>query len=120
MKIQRHPRMHDISVGDEVLSYRTNMYARVEEVFPAAVCVKLAAVCQIAGRFETREIAQLWRADEIENLSRCCYCGTRDDLAMLQQTHTPQRVCTTCRSVLRLSHADVFAEALAPYDETAS
>jgi hypothetical protein len=29
MKIQRHPRIQDIAVGDEVLSYRTNMFARV-------------------------------------------------------------------------------------------
>lgn len=113
MKIQRHPRMQDIAVGDEVLSYRTNMYARVEEVFPAAVCVKLTVVRQVGCRFETHEIAQLWRADEIENLSRCCYCGSHDDLVTMQHTATPQRICGTCRSVLQLSHADALAEYVA-------
>ncbi len=110
MKIQRHPRMQDIAVGDEVLSYCSNMYARVEEVFPAAVCVKLTVVRNVAGRLETREIAELWRADEIENLSRCCYCGARDDLVTLQHIHAPQRVCATCHSVLHLSYADALAE----------
>ncbi len=113
MKIQRHPRMLDIIVGDEVLSYRSHMYARVEEVFPAAVCVKLTMVCQVDGRLETREVAQLWRADEIENLSRCCYCGSRDDLLTIQHTHTPQRVCNVCHDILQLSHADALTEAIA-------
>lgn len=112
MKIQRHPRMLDITVGDEVLSYRSHMYARVEEIFPAAVCVKLPMVCQVDGRLETREVAQLWRADEIENLSRCCYCGSREDLVTIQHTHMPQRVCSICHNVLQLSHADALAEAI--------
>lgn len=104
MKIQRHPHIEDIAVGDEVLNYRTNMYARVEDIFPAAVCVRLALVCRIGKRWETREVGQLWHADEIENLSRCCYCGARDDLITLHHTHAPRRVCGTCASVMEWGH----------------
>lgn len=113
MKIRRHPRMQDISVGDEVFNYRVAMYACVEEVFPAAVCVKLTVVCRVAGHTQTRELAQLWQADEIENLNRCCYCGTRDNLATLHYTHKPQRMCATCQSV-QLVPGQQFTEAVAP------
>ncbi len=117
MKIQRHPHIEDIAIGDEVLNYRTNMYARVEDIFPAAVCVKLAVVCQVHGRWETRDVGQVWRADEIENLSRCCYCGARDDLLTLQHTHAPQRVCGSCNSVMQLGNAVPLAEAHAAIGE---
>lgn len=117
MKIQRHPHIEDIAIGDEVLNYRTNMYARVEDIFPAAVCVRLAVVCRLGNRWETRDVGQVWRADEIENLSRCCYCGARDDLLTLQHTHTPRRVCETCHSVTQLGQAVPIVEVQASFDE---
>lgn len=117
MKIQRHPRMLDIAIGDEVLNYRTNMYARVEDIFPAAVCVKLVVMRRRGKRWETHEVGQVWRADEIENLSRCCYCGTRDDLITLQHTHTPRRVCAACHSVAAWGQTITMVEAPAPFGE---
>jgi hypothetical protein len=118
MKIQRHPRIQDIAVGDEVLSYHTNIVARVHDVFPAAVCVRIAVVCRVASRWETREVGQVWRADEIENVSRCCYCGARDDLHTLQHTAPPRRICGTCHSVMLLSHPVPMIEAHAPFGES--
>ncbi len=101
MKIRQHPRMKDIAVGDEVLCYRTQLYAQVEEVFPAAVCVKLMTLH--GKRMRPRVCPQLWRAEDIENLSVCRYCGGRDGLTREQASGIPFRVCMTCRSVLELS-----------------
>ncbi len=116
MKIQQHPRMRDIAIGDEVICYRTNLYARVEEVFPAAVCVKLAVLQTFDGHSQVGHIAQLWRADDIENISVCRYCGSRNDLIIEQRTGIPFRTCTTCQSVL--SPVDEIVEALPmPYDQ---
>jgi hypothetical protein len=105
MKIRQHPRMKDITVGDEVLCYRNHLYARVEEVFPAAVCVKL--VSMDGPRRRLTVTPQLWRAEEIENLSVCRYCGGREDLVLEHGACVPSRVCRTCQSVLELSLADV-------------
>ncbi|HEX6289354.1 MAG TPA: hypothetical protein VFZ66_09200 [Herpetosiphonaceae bacterium] len=112
MKIQQHPRMKDIAIGDEVVCYRNNLYARVEEVFPAAVCVRLAVVRNVHGRFALAHYPQLWRAEDIENLSVCRYCGSRDELALEQCTGIPLRVCAMCRSVLAFSLTDELAETL--------
>lgn len=97
MKIRQHPRMRDIHVGDEVLCYRTQLYARVEEVFPAAVCVKL--VVFNGSRMRLQVWPQLWRADDIENLSVCRYCGGREELAIEVLTSIPYRLCSTCQNV---------------------
>lgn len=97
LKIRQHPRMKDITVGDEVLCYRNQLYARVEEVFPAAVCVKLATLER--GRARLRITPQLWRADDIENLSVCRYCGGREDLSIEDGAWIPYRICITCLSV---------------------
>ncbi|WP_029214989.1 hypothetical protein [Kallotenue papyrolyticum] len=113
MKIQQHPRMKDIQVGDEVMCYRNHLYARVEEVFPAAVCVKIALLRSIDGHPVMTYVPQLWRADEIENLSVCHYCGSRADLSIEQSTGAPFRVCSTCRSVLE---AASVTSALAPLE----
>ncbi len=112
MKIQQHPRMKDIAIGDEVMCYRTNLYARVEEVFPAAVCVRLSVVRNVRGRFALAQYPQLWRAEDIENLSVCRYCGSRDELELEQCTGMPLRACAMCRSILALSLADELAETL--------
>jgi len=98
MKIRQHPRMKDIAIGDEVLHHGPHVYAQVVEVFPAAVCVKLAL-------FEARHMRialhpQLWRADEIENLSICRYCGGRDALVIEYSAGIPYRACRTCESLL--------------------
>ncbi len=116
MKIQQHPRMRDIAIGDEVICYRTNLYARVEEVFPAAVCVKLTVMHRFDGHSQVGQVAQLWRADDIGNISVCRYCGSRDDLITEQHTGIPFRICTTCQSVLLA--VDEIVEALPiPYGE---
>ena len=36
--------MRDIAIGDEVYSSKHQLFARVEEVFPAAVCVKVGVL----------------------------------------------------------------------------
>src|ERR671917_1124301 len=98
MKIRQHPRMKDIAIGDEVLCYQTQLYARVEEVFPAAVCVRLVTLQRKDLRLHV--CPQLWRAEDIENLSVCRYCGGRDGLALEAGACIPYRVCMTCQSVL--------------------
>lgn len=114
MKIQQHPRMKDIVVGDEVVCHRTNLYARVEEVFPAAVCVKVAVWRTVRGRLIFGQSPQLWRADDIENLSVCHYCGSRDELTMEPCTGVPFRICGMCRSLLP-SFADDIATTLSTH-----
>jgi hypothetical protein len=104
MKIQQHPRMYDICVADEVYSYTRQLFARVEEVFPAAVCVKVALL-SVHQRVDISVSPQLWRADDIENLSVCRYCGARDELALENATGVPFRVCLRCRVVPPEEHA---------------
>ncbi len=104
MKIRQHPRMKDIDVGDEVYCYSSQLYARVEEVFPSAVCVKL--VTFQTGRMRLRVNPQIWRAEDIENLSVCRYCGGREGLSPDPHSSIPYRVCPTCRSVLEVSLPD--------------
>ncbi|MFN8569686.1 MAG: hypothetical protein U0Z44_19645 [Kouleothrix sp.] len=95
MKIIQHPRMRDIAIGDEVYSYKHQLFARVEEVFPAAVCVKVA-ILSFSRRIELLISPQLWRADDIENLSVCRACGVREKLIDETQTGIPLRVCERC------------------------
>jgi hypothetical protein len=95
MKIQQHPRMRGIAIGDEVYSYKQQIFARVEEVFPAAVCVK-PGMLALERRLELLVSPQLWRADDIENLSVCRYCGGREDLVREADTGIPVRVCERC------------------------
>lgn len=104
MKIHQHPRMRDITIGDEVYSYATQLFARVEETFPAAVCVKVG-ILSIARQMELVLSPQLWRADDIENLSVCRYCNTRENLCVEAWTGIPFRVCEGCRaSVVTHNH----------------
>ena len=115
MKIQQHPRLKDVQVGDEVVCHRTNLYARVEDVFPAAVCVRIAMVRRLRGRPVFATAPQLWRADDIENVSICRYCGSRDDLKSERSAGVPYRACATCRSILSLSPLEaVVAELTLP------
>ena len=104
MKIRQHPRMHQICIGDEVYSYPRHLFARVEEVFPAAVCVKVAAL-SLEPSVELHATPLLWRADDIENLSVCRYCGSRDDLQLEAETGIPFRVCGRCCVVPPEEHA---------------
>lgn len=104
MKIRPHPRMHQIVVGDHVYSYKWQLFARVEEVFPAAVCVRVA-VLQIDPRVELSATPQLWRADDIENLSVCRYCGLREDLHLEVETGVPFHACGRCTVVPPDEHA---------------
>mgnify|MGYP001208007240 CR=1 FL=1 len=95
MKIRQHPRMAGILIGDEVYSHPHKLFARVADVFPAAVCVKIG----ILSTEEPMEITlapQLWRADDIENLSVCRYCGSREDISTVADTGIPFRVCAAC------------------------
>ena len=105
MKIRQHPRMKDIAVGDEVFSYYSQMYARVEEVFPAAVCVKLVTYQPQRKRLHVDP--KLWRAEDLENLSVCRYCGGRDELSLDPTSPIPFRVCLTCRNVIELCLPDM-------------
>jgi hypothetical protein len=114
MKIRQHPRMKDIAIGDEVFCYSSQLYARVEEVFPSAVCVKLVSFHPQRRRLVV--FPRLWRAEDIENLSVCRYCGGRDALSLDPSSTVPFRVCCTCRSVLARSLPD----SLVLFDESAS
>jgi hypothetical protein len=87
--------MRDIRIGDEVYSYRQQLFARVEEVFPAAVCVKVG-ILSSGEHLELLFSPQLWRADDIENLSVCRYCGGREGLRIEAGTGVPFRVCDRC------------------------
>lgn len=95
MKISQHPRMRDIAIGDEVYSSKHQLFARVEEVFPAAVCVKVG-VLSLNRYLEMFVSPQLWRADDIENLSVCRSCGGRTGLSSETQTGIPVRMCERC------------------------
>lgn len=83
-------------IGDEVYSYPHHLFANVNEVFPAAVCVKIG-ILSINGYLEMIQSPQLWRADDIENLSVCRYCGNREDLEVEHGTGIPFRTCKRCR-----------------------
>jgi hypothetical protein len=96
MKIRQHPRMHDIMVGDEVYCFPQQLFAAVAEVFPAAVCVNVG-ILSIGDPCEMILSPQLWRADDIENLSVCRYCGSRDEVEIENGTGIPFRVCWRCR-----------------------
>jgi hypothetical protein len=77
-----------------------HIVARVDDVFPAAVCVKVP-ILALHGYFELLVSPQLWRADDIENVSVCRSCGSRDHLLPIQQTGVPFRICTRCAAELR-------------------
>lgn len=96
MKIQQHPRMRTIEIGDEVYSYPLQLFAQVVEVFPSAVCVRIGILC-VNGTLDFVVSPQLWRADDIENLSRCRYCGSREDVEMELGTGVPFRICKKCQ-----------------------
>ncbi len=87
--------MKNICIGDEVICTSRKIYARVEEVFPAAVCVKLA-VLYILPEAKLVILPQLWRADDIENLSVCRHCASREELQLVCGTGIPYRVCAHC------------------------
>ena len=95
MKIRPHPRINGILIGDEVYSHPQKIFARVADVFPAAVCVKVG-VLSIEEPMEMTLAPQLWRADDIENLSVCRYCGSREDIHTVADTGIPFRVCAVC------------------------
>ena len=103
MKIRQHPRMRDILKGDEVYSYPQHLFARVDEVFPAAVCVKVG-ILSVNGHMEMIISPQLWRADDIENLSVCRYCGSREELEVELGTGIPFRTCHRCREIFTHEH----------------
>jgi hypothetical protein len=95
IKIRQHPRMKNICVGDEVMCTSRHLYAQVEEIFPAAVCVKVATLQRVpVPRIVVTP--QLWRADDIENLSVCRLCASRDNLLTPCGTGIPFRVCLDC------------------------
>jgi hypothetical protein len=97
MKIRQHPRMHGIAIGDEVYLVGLGLLAHVVETFPAAVCVRLG-ILSVRRPLELVLSPQLWRADDIENVSVCRYCGSRENLLSREST-VPFRVCHSCRDV---------------------
>ncbi|MEI8167230.1 MAG: hypothetical protein WCG26_12670 [Chloroflexales bacterium] len=90
--------MTGIIIGDEVYSHPHKIFARVADIFPAAVCVKIG-ILSTEEPMEITQDPQLWRADDIENLSVCRYCGSREDIHTVIDTGIPFRVCSTCSSV---------------------
>ena len=95
IKIRQHPRMKNICIGDEVMCNTRQLYAQVEEIFPAAVCVKIAELRTLPAP-QIIVTPELWRADDIENLSVCRLCGCRDDLLTPCGTGIPFRMCVGC------------------------
>lgn len=95
LKIVQHPRMRDIVIGDEVYCQPLQLFARVVETFPSAVCVRIGMLT-IQRSMELLFSPQLWRAEDIENLSVCRYCGSRDGLHNEVGTGIPFRVCDHC------------------------
>ncbi|MCU0492238.1 MAG: hypothetical protein MUD01_11650 [Chloroflexaceae bacterium] len=90
--------MRDVHIGDEVFSSLHQMYAPVVEIFPAAVCVRVGMLT-VNGKLELIQSPQLWRADDIENLSVCRYCGRREDVELEATTSVPYRVCAHCQGL---------------------
>ncbi len=95
MKIQPHPRLQGVMIGDEVYSYHHNLAARVADIFPAAVCVRIG-VLSTETPMELSHTPQLWRADDIENLSVCRYCGAREGVRVVNDYGSPIGVCEQC------------------------
>lgn len=54
------------------------------------------AILSFSRRIELLISPQLWRADDIENLSVCRACGVREKLIDETQTGIPLRVCERC------------------------
>lgn len=104
MKISLHPRMQNVNIGDEVYSCTNQIFARVDEVFPAAVCVRVGVLAHEPG-FELIWTPQLWRADEIENLSVCRYCASRENLLKEHGTGIPFRICAECAAERQTTHS---------------
>lgn len=98
MKIRPHPRLHNIRIGDEVYCLPQRLAASVHEVFPAAVCVRVG-VLAFGEHLEMLASPQLWRADDIENLSVCHYCGSREEVCIEQEALIPVRICPQCAAL---------------------
>lgn len=96
LKITQHPRMHDITIGDEVYCHPLQLFAPVVDTFPAAVCVRVG-VLSFQRTIDLLLAPQLWRAEDIENLSVCRYCHSRENLHDDALSGVPFRVCTDCR-----------------------
>jgi ribosomal protein L40E len=95
MKIFHHPRITNITIGDEVYCHANQLSAHVHEVFPAAVCVRVG-ILERRRSLELITAPQLWPADDIENLSVCRHCGSREDLAVEHGSGIPFRICLQC------------------------
>ncbi|MBC8160582.1 MAG: hypothetical protein H7Z42_05110 [Roseiflexaceae bacterium] len=95
LKIINHPRMRDVVVGDQVYCHPRHIFAHVVETFPSAVCVRVGTLT-IKRTMELVLAPQLWPADEIENLSVCRFCGSRDGLHDEAATGVPSRICADC------------------------
>lgn len=102
--------MKDVQIGDEVLCYSSRLYARVEEVFPAAVCVRLIAFERSWHGLRLSSTPYLWRADEIENLSVCRHCGIRTDIRTVAHAGVPFRICGPCASIQHDYSVDQLSE----------
>ncbi|NJP05243.1 MAG: hypothetical protein HC837_06240 [Chloroflexaceae bacterium] len=104
MKIQQHPRMRNILIGDEVYNHPRRLYAQVADVFPSAVCVKVGILRDAQDLIMH---PQLWRADEIENLSVCRFCGSREEVQMEYEDGIPFRICDGCRQMIPPSNGPI-------------
>lgn len=65
LKITQHPRMHDITIGDEVYCRPLQLFAPVVDTFPAAVCVRVGVLS--FQHIIDLLIAPQWRAEDSES-----------------------------------------------------
>lgn len=88
--------MQNVTVGDEVYSPSRQLYARVEALFPAAVCVRIGVMSNHHHHIELVASPQLWSAEDIVNLSICHVCGSRELLQREERSSIPFHICAEC------------------------
>lgn len=88
-----------MAVGDEVYSPLRHLYARVEALFPAAVCVRVGVLAKSRTNLELITSPELWGAEEVINLSVCRICGGRSDLHTRLWQRIPFHVCDDCAGI---------------------
>ncbi|MEM8529362.1 MAG: hypothetical protein AAGF95_00880 [Chloroflexota bacterium] len=97
MKIRQHPQMKNVQIGDEIYLRSKYIFAHVIEAFPAAACVKVGMLSlNDRGHISLLITPELWRADDIENLSACRCCGAREHLLREHTEGMPFCLCEHC------------------------
>ncbi|NOK63481.1 MAG: hypothetical protein GFH23_1086718n37 [Chloroflexi bacterium AL-N1] len=105
MKIRQHPRMQNVQIDDEIYLHSKRIFAHVIEVFPAAACVKIGMLSlNDRGQITLHVTPELWRADDIENLSTCRCCGAREHLLREYMDGIPFCICEHCLNTASDQH----------------